>query len=206
MVRGIWVLDDAMPLATFTADARAVVAKLFPLPTARNHEHLLAAGLVWAWRVLSRRTRTGTARSSITVRDGASGARNQHHGCGRQADPWASRPRSEGHQIAWSGISATHLRSIQPMRLRLQVAEAVAAADAVVRPPQCRWVFPGQVDVPGFGRGGAPAGPYVMPGTYTISVMIRESRNGSSARCQSKPIRFPSSTPSIVLPRQNQSS
>ena len=32
--------------------------------------------------------------------------------------------------------------------------------------------FPGQVDVPGFGRGGAPAGSFVMPGTYSVKVTL----------------------------------
>ena len=167
--RSIWVLDDVGPLEGLTADAIAAAATLLPIPRARimttfspqawyGHGEFFAPNPDWN-AAISYHLRDGatsnTSSATIAIMDAAGKTIRTLRG-----------PAAKGvNRVTWD------LRYAPPA----DVANAPAAAGRGGRagPPSAVPVgFPGAVDVPGFGRGGAAQGPLVLPGTYSVHLTL----------------------------------
>jgi len=141
----------------FTADARAVSRSFSPLPTAAHHRAPSRRRPGMGMASSSRRPGLERPDRSIHVRDGASGAEISINGCGRQVRSVGFAAPQRGHQSRGLGSPLLISGRFSQCACALQVAEAVAAADAW--PPAAVPVgFPGQVTFPASAAAGAPAG------------------------------------------------
>ena len=168
--RGIWVLDDVGPVEALTTSALAADATLLPTNAARimstftpqawyGHGEAFSPNPEWNAVVQYNLAAAGTGNAEVVIADAAGKTIRTLRG-----------PMAKGlNRVIWD------------LRMSSPVDSANAPAPAGGRgggggrggPPAAVQVgFPGQVDVPGFGRGGAPAGPFVMPGTYAVKVTL----------------------------------
>jgi hypothetical protein len=168
--RGIWVLDDVGPLEALTAAAMSAEATLLPIPRASimstftpqawyGHGEFFAPNPEWNAAIAYHLRDAGSGTAEISVTDAAGKTVRTLKG-----------PAAKGmNRVVWD------LRYASPVDSANVPAPAGRGGGGGGRggPPAAVAVgFPGAVDVPGFGRGGSPVGPIVMPGSYSVRVTV----------------------------------
>jgi len=166
--RGIWVLDDVGALEGMTTEALAADAVLMPIPRARIMSTFSPQAWYGAGEFFAPNPEWNAA-LSYNIRDGASGSAEiaLMDATGKTIRTLRGPVNKGMNRVIWD------LRYSSPVDSANAPVAAGGRGGGRGGPPAAVPVgFPGAVDVPGFGRGGAPAGPYVMPGTYSVRVTI----------------------------------
>ncbi|MCG6987998.1 MAG: glycosyl hydrolase [Gemmatimonadetes bacterium] len=161
--RGIWVLDDIGPIEALTAKALKSDATLLPLHPAREMSTFTPQAWYGAGEHFSPNP-DWDARIAYWLKDGATGSAE------------ITVTDSAGRTVRT--LQGPLARGLNRVDWDLRYAPPVDSANVPARrsrgfggPPVAK-----QVGYPagrgGFGRGGPPEGPLVMPGTYTVRVTI----------------------------------